>query len=113
MGLGAFPTQALDIDALVQIRSNHETEQAKKGVRTGRDQFTDAEGKVLSERRRLIREFQVVLKEQQGRAIGTVLERAACWTENVPQTGNSANAATAAKAVVKKVHLRLLCILFG
>ncbi|KAG2145165.1 hypothetical protein DEU56DRAFT_899942 [Suillus clintonianus] len=106
MGLGTFPIQALDIDALVRIRSNHETEQAKKGIRTGRAQLNDIAGNVLSERRRLIREFQVVLKEQQGRAIGTGLERAARWTEQVPQAGNSANAANAAKAVVKRAMLR-------
>ncbi|KAG2152842.1 hypothetical protein DEU56DRAFT_977227 [Suillus clintonianus] len=106
MGLGTFPIQALDIDALVRIRSNHETEQVKKGICTGRAQLNDIAGNVLSERRRLIREFQVVLKEQQGRAIGTGLEHAAHWTEQVPQAGNSANAANAAKAVVKRAMLR-------
>jgi hypothetical protein len=106
--MGSFPMQSLDFASLLNIWMDHETEHAKKGIRTGRDQLAPTES--ISECHRLIWEFQAVLKEQQSHATGSGLERAARWmgsTGQLPETGNVANAALTAKEVVKKISVSI------
>ncbi|KAJ7292486.1 hypothetical protein C8J57DRAFT_1456964 [Mycena rebaudengoi] len=110
LGRGEVTAQDLDFDLLVDLRRRHQTKQAASGVRT---RFTQGHEKAeeLSTRRQLIRRFHLVLKEEQSKATGTGLERAARWhaaapggrnNSGPPLAGNTANAAVAASALAKK-----------
>ncbi len=104
----------IDFSTMILVRQKHETERARKGIRTREDDAVNAatgEASKLAKRKEsarqaLIRRMQEVLREEQGRAIGTGLERDARWRAHVTAasrlaseaTGNSANAALAAGA---------------
>jgi hypothetical protein len=55
-------------------------------------------------RQALIREMNKIVHNSQERAVGTGLERGACWTNSTPSVSNSANAAQAAKQTANKVR---------
>lgn len=117
LGMGSTKFEHLDFNLLVQMRREHETEQAKKGVRTSnyRGQ-TAANNKAVSERRQLIRKFHEVLKEEQeDHAVGTGYGRKARWTASAKggQTGtedqvsgNTANAIAVATNLAVKVFFK-------
>ncbi|KAI0629632.1 hypothetical protein C8Q77DRAFT_1065756 [Trametes polyzona] len=123
----------LDLSTLVSVREGHETERARKGVRTRTDLQTLSPREPLnaaiepldgahvgsipqqeSARQALIREMQQALREEQDRGAGTGLERDARWRAHVvtttagTQTRNSANAALAAGARAAAVIRRRL-----
>lgn len=100
-------TFSFDLDQLVQLRFDHQTKQAKSGVRTNGTQALSAN---LTERQSLLREFHRSMKEvddsHEGRGVGTGLERSARWRESGtlrPTAGNAANALESATARNKKV----------
>ena len=105
----------LNLDALVTMRFQHQTEQAAKGIRLKGSSDKPADGeKEISIRRQLIRKFHEVLRQQQERGVGTGCDRAARWLDAAAEpggqvsdkaTGNSANAALAATAVATRVFL--------
>lgn len=121
LGMGSTKFDHLDFNLLVQMRQEHETEQAKKGVRTSnyRGQ-TGANKKEVSERQQLIRKFYEVLKEEQeDHAVGTGYGRKARWTVSAKggQTGtedrvsgNTANAIVVATNLAVKVFFILFSI---
>ena len=105
----------LDLSILVSIRRSHETQRAKKSVRThfqdnsnGQlEQHHDSNnGKEPSIRQKIFREMTQVLREDQDRRKNTGANRAATWKSSAPGghdiadtatlTGNSANAELAA-----------------
>lgn len=124
IGHGTIQYDDLDFEMLVNMRRQHQTKQASKGVRTKKSK--PADGTV---RGQVIREFHQALKEaQDDKAIGTGTLRGVRWTapapgpasggrgtlingimgDNLP-AGNVANAAAAAAATVaKRVHPYLL-----
>jgi hypothetical protein len=120
--------QPIDFKALIEMWCAHQTRSADKGVHTrhSRGEMEDQKkNKTLL--RRIIHQFHEALKEAQDNlAIGTGYERSARWTNNrvpapgapdgkikgshVPvKTGNSANAAVTAAAVVKQVNSLYYC----
>ena len=119
LGMGSIKFDHLDFNLLVQMRQEHETEQAKKGVRTSnyRGKMA-ANNKEVSERRQLIRKLHEVLKEEQeDHAVGTGYGRKARWTVSAKggQTGtedqvsgNTANAIVVATNLAAKVFYFIL-----
>ena len=127
LGRGVLTLDTLDFKALIDMRRTHQTRQADQGVRMrhSREETDDKKTKPTL-LRSIIRKFHEALKEaQDDQAIGTGYERSARWTANrvpapgardgkiegrlapPPATGNSANAAVTAAAVVKQArHLR-------
>jgi hypothetical protein len=123
LGRGVLTLETLDFKALIDMRRAHQTRQADKGVRT-RHSREDQEDKKMKPTLlgSIIHQFHEALKEaQDDQAIGTGYERSARWTtDRVPApgardgeidgapapvlaSGNSANAAVTAAAVVKQV----------
>jgi hypothetical protein len=103
----------LDLSILVSIRRAHETQRAKKSVRTQvqddsaeRSEQRCNSGKEPSIRQKIFREMTEVLREDQDRRMNTGANRAATWKSSAPGgrdnadtvtlTGNSANAELAA-----------------
>ncbi|TFY67004.1 hypothetical protein EVJ58_g1898 [Rhodofomes roseus] len=114
---------AFDCSQLIEIRRSHETERAKKGVRTRttradldaeklRDeqpQSGSADVKDVTPRRKIIREMAAIIREQQDNVGTTTGLNRAVRIQNQPATkpaGNAANADLAAgqraAAVVKR-----------
>jgi hypothetical protein len=113
-GHGNITLSDLDFTELVNLRSLHETEQAKKGVRVQ----TAGKNKNLSLRMELIKKMHAVLKEVEDQAPGTGLERNARWRapalggregvidgQQAPSlpSGNTANADVAMKQAANAV----------
>lgn len=104
---------SLDLQALVDIRRRHETQQARTGVRTRTADPSTSEGRdPESLRKKIIRRFNEELKKQQGRGATTGQVRKTHYgtspvTESMlaEPTGNAANAAAVTSAVAKKVSL--------
>lgn len=97
----------LPAEQLLALRQAHETEFARKAVRTvGEDtppnKVTPSEAADSRARYRLIKKINEVLKLQQDLGIGTGLERQARWSSTQP-AGNSANAAAAATSRATQV----------
>ena len=134
LGRGVLSLGTLDFKALIDMRYAHQTRSADKGVRTrhsrggGEDTDSADNKKNPTLLGRIIHQFHEALKEaQDDQAIGTGYERSARWTTNrvpapgaqdgviegslapAPATGNSANAAVTAAAVVKQVCSLYLC----
>ena len=100
----------LDFSKLVAIRSAHETQRAKKSVRTHSKANgiagNGASSKEPSVREKIEREMQRVLKEEQDQRLNTGANRLSTWTHSAPGgrsssdvaslAGNSANAELAA-----------------
>ncbi|KAK6992199.1 hypothetical protein R3P38DRAFT_2570976 [Favolaschia claudopus] len=101
-----------DLSSLIVLRREHQTEEARKGVRTYKtsdtyvDHRTGAE-KPLTDRQKLARQMQSIILQGQERGSSTGLNRKVRWTEqkdkdstpaseSVPKTGNAANAELAA-----------------
>jgi hypothetical protein len=132
LGRGILTLGTLNFKALIDMRYAHQTRSADKGVRTrnsrgGREDSEDSK-KNPTLLGRIIHQFHEALKEaQDDQAIGTGYERSARWTTNrvpapgardgeiggslapAPTTGNSANAAVTAAAVVKQVCSLYCC----
>ncbi|EIN13183.1 hypothetical protein PUNSTDRAFT_21766, partial [Punctularia strigosozonata HHB-11173 SS5] len=105
-GLTSLGFASFDMSALVSTRKSHETHQAKRGVRTAGPQRSEENPADLA-RRQLLRGMHDVLKEQQGRGVGTGQERAVRWTtRDEPATGNAANAVVTANAAAKKALVK-------
>lgn len=121
---GAADPSDIDLTTLVNLRFQHQTKQAFTGVRTSNILNSEAseesnQGKKLSERQRLQKEYSSIIREQGDRGVGTGLERSVRWTRNpapggrnadtvdgvatTPITGNAANAAAVATAAAKRV----------
>ncbi|KAK1223301.1 hypothetical protein PQX77_013839 [Marasmius sp. AFHP31] len=113
---------AADFSELVKQRQDHETLQAKTGVRKdkgkaaaengsdGEDQSATAAGKKKKEpsaRQKIMREFDEINREQEVVRVGSGAERNLRWTGNGegashgPTTGNAANAVAVAAAAAK------------
>lgn len=112
----SFSTSDLNFSILVELRRSHQTQYAAEGIRT-RD-VAEASRPEESIRRKLVRELNALLRQEESRAPGTGQDRKLRWIEPVqagtsiaPEsqpmptpTGNSANAAIVAKLRVKKVY---------
>lgn len=121
LGRGLATPDFINFDYLVELRRSHQTIQAARGVRTRVVDRSSDKAKEASLRQQLIRKLHLALKEDQGQATGTGLERAARWrepapggrggavpdSEPAPAAGNSANAALAATVLARKVRLSL------
>lgn len=85
----------LPLEQLANVRRDHETQMAKKAVRTSctaREQEDE-----LKARQVLVKKVIETLKLQQDQGIGTGLVRIVRWNSS-EKTGNAANAAAAASA---------------
>jgi hypothetical protein len=100
----------IDLSELVALRSIHETQQARKGVRrpTGTtDLKTDPDpvevSRPTSARQEIVRKFYQLLRDadEEGERIGTGLHRSHVWSGS---NGNSLNAAKAAEARTETVR---------
>lgn len=128
LGRGVLSLGTLDFKALIDMRSAHQTRSADKGVRTRHSRGKEDSKNNPTLFGSIIHQFHEALKEaQDDQAIGTGYERSARWTTNrlpapgardgeidgslapVPTTGNSANAAVTAAAVVKRVRSLYCC----
>ncbi|KAG6818744.1 hypothetical protein H0H93_002181 [Arthromyces matolae] len=118
LGQGHITVEQLDFKALVDMRRSHQTEQARKGVRTRQlvsgtsndDDPTQTRSKI---RRDLIQQFHAALREAQDmQGVGTGTERSVQWRAQDSGSGdgdghshvagNAANAAAAASAAATK-----------
>jgi hypothetical protein len=127
IGKGVLTLDSLDFATLIDMRCANQTHQADKGVRTkqSRDTAQDGKQKSTTLRTDIIRLFHEALKESQDdQAVGTGYERSARWTMGrVPArgardgqfdgasapalaSGNAANAAVTAAAIVKQAAAR-------
>ncbi|KAJ7122137.1 hypothetical protein C8R44DRAFT_876453 [Mycena epipterygia] len=116
LGRGLTTSDVVNFDSLVELRRSHQTIQAARGVRTRVVDRSSEKAKEASLRQQLIRKLHLALKEDQGQATGTGLERAARRREPAPggrggavpssqlalPAGNSANAALAATVLARK-----------
>lgn len=108
-----------DFSALVELRRLHQTRHAAEGVRTRDSAETNRPNE--SVRRKLIREMNAVLRQDQARAPGTGQGRKLRWQTTTegktssdpgnqpplpPPTGNSANAVTVMALRARKVFLQ-------
>jgi hypothetical protein len=110
-------SSAVDLTELVRLRFLHQTKQAATGVRIGSNTNETAfeKKKLLTDRQKILREFNQILKQQEDRGVGTGLDRKVRWQNGTTQpdaaasakvktiNGNSANAELAAKATASKV----------
>ncbi|KAJ6573789.1 hypothetical protein DFH09DRAFT_915806 [Mycena vulgaris] len=96
--------ETLDFKALVRQRREHQSPQAAKCTRIKSSKAEDSATPEESTRRRILRKYHELLKEDQTRAVGTTVERQIRWHTNPkPTAGNLANAAAAASAIAKMV----------
>ena len=125
LGDGVLSLGTLDLKALIDMQHTHQTWSADKGVWTCHSQVERADNKtkpmLLSS---IIHQFHKALKEaQDDQAIGTGYEHSAQWATShvpapgahageikgslapAPTTGNSANVAITAAAVVKQMAM--------
>ncbi|KAI0037793.1 hypothetical protein FA95DRAFT_1684813 [Auriscalpium vulgare] len=118
LGLGPLTSDMLDFSLLIQMRRDHETHQAKRGIRTAANYSAALQAapdeKTL--RRRIADKFHELRRSQQAQAAGTGADRASRWltepkahgegpaafTAGPLPTGNAANAAAAATATARK-----------
>jgi hypothetical protein len=128
----------VDLSELVRLRFDHQTKQAATGVRKAGNPTTNVQDttmaghtkllKPLTERQKVLREFNQIIKQQGDQGVGTGADRKKRWETNttaqgnsnssldtVPVHGNAANAEAAAKATATKVCTKffstLLCLL--
>ena len=113
---------AVDLTELVRLRFLHQTKQAETGVRMvgkATDTLENPESmfqkkQLLTERQKILREFNNIIKRQEDQGVGTGLERKARWQNGTTHEdvsavapglahGNSANAEAVAKATASKV----------
>ena len=106
-----------DLSLLAKYRQQHETRQAKEGVRTQSTNTTTtpSESSAVSQRRQIIKGIHQILKAvDTRRKVGTGLERGARWTGKVETTvamsGNAANAKVVADAAARQVRFLSCCI---
>ena len=104
----------IDLSELVALRSIHETQQARKGVRrpTGTENLTTDPDPVqvvevsrpTSARQEIVQKFYQLLRDAdaEGERIGTGLHRSYVWSGS---NGNALNAAKAAEARTKTVRI--------
>ena len=117
---------AIDFSTLAQLRSQHESKQAKKGIRKVKE-LEDSDASVadlvpdeslqVNMQAQLMKQFKTILEQdEQDRAIGMGAARQLRWTGNVLNpgytssqkdglSGNSANAKEVASANAKRVHI--------
>lgn len=89
---------SIDLSELVKLRFAHQTKQAASGVRTMSRKPTHAQT-VLTDRHKMLRALQGVVKQQQEIGVSTGAERALRWGNSIktsPTAGNAANAAAVA-----------------
>ncbi|KAK6980928.1 hypothetical protein R3P38DRAFT_3376544 [Favolaschia claudopus] len=115
LGRGTATPPTINFDFLVELRRKHQTLQAARGVRTRNVDANTEKSKELSLRQQLVRQFHLALKEDQGRGVGTGVERSARWKASAPggrgentssAAGNTANAAETATALAKKAAIK-------
>lgn len=111
---------AVDLTELVRLRFLHQTKQAETGVRKegkAEENSMFQKKQQLTERQKILREFNNIIKRQEDQGAGTGLERKARWQNGTTQAhedhdvtaasgsahGNSANADVVAKATASKV----------
>ncbi|KAI0039353.1 hypothetical protein FA95DRAFT_1577642 [Auriscalpium vulgare] len=109
--------ETLDLTALVDIRRAHETDHARRGVRTAKVNTSLDSNTNAAVHRQLLEKFRELLKsEQDSQAPGTGNRRIERWTtksrgpskpaddpQHAPvETGNAANASAAASAAAKR-----------
>jgi hypothetical protein len=105
-----------DLAPLVTLRREHQTEEARTGVRTYKSSGTYTNHKTgvvkpLSDRQLLAQKMQAIIGYDQQRGSSTGLNRKVRWTEQSngstatvkPKTGNAANAELAASGRSKEV----------
>ena len=97
-GRGTLRLADLDLTHLVDLRRSHETQYAKKGLRTLQRKDLPSMDDEKSAQRELLREFHRSLKDVR---VGTGLERGARW-KTVP-SGNALNAKVVASAAATVV----------
>ncbi|KAL0572455.1 Methionine--tRNA ligase, mitochondrial [Marasmius crinis-equi] len=95
-------TDFVDIHRLVQLRKEHQTEQAATGIRTARERQEPSS--VAKRRFELLKEMNEILKDSEQRGVGTGLERSVRWTQAFKgaKGGNAGNAAAVARATATK-----------
>lgn len=108
-------TNNLDYSVLVELRRLHQTRHAAEGIRTRDVAVVNTPEESI--RRKLIRELNALLRQEENRAQGTGQDRTLRWlapvqgeTDSIPENrvepvpaGNSANAAVVAQLRMKKV----------
>lgn len=121
-----------DLSPLVSLRRDHQTRQARIGIRTWDSSTVESSGKAaakeLSDRQKLSRRMQSIVRIDQERGSSTGLNCATRWIENnskpttspafkalnLPQeavpdaSGNSANAALAARGRAQEVYEKIV-----
>ncbi|KAJ6487065.1 hypothetical protein DFH09DRAFT_1457048 [Mycena vulgaris] len=105
-----------DLSPFVTLRREHQTEEARKGVRTYKSSGTyknhkTGEVKPLSDRQILARQMQAIIRQDQERGSSTGLNRKVRWTGDAtsaskPKVGNAANAELAASGRSKEAIKR-------
>lgn len=101
LGKGILTLDSLDLSHLINLRRSHETQYAKKGLRTSQTNDISHRIDEKSAQRELLKEFHRFLKDAR---VGSGLERAARWKEST-LSGNAANARIVANATAAAVRV--------
>lgn len=119
--LSAIPSTELDLETLVTLRLEHQTEQASSGVRhDARQAEKEASDPTRRVKRLLLERYKDILRDRDEVGISTGSDRAQRWRHaapggrdgivdstqsKAPTAGTAANAADAAKARADQVCL--------
>lgn len=119
--ISLFPSTELDLDALISLRLEHQTEQASSGVRRSTKQVEKAASDPTRKAKRLLLErYKDILRDRDEIGISTGLDRAQRWRHAAPggrdgivdgarstalAAGTALNAAEAAKKRADTVRL--------
>jgi hypothetical protein len=120
-GQPSDPSGELNLEALVNLRRQHQTKQAERGVCTRR-KATPSTPNTSTLKTEIFKAMLQLLRQyvEDGRGVGTGIERSVRWKGLLAAglggllepTGNSANAALAAKGVTQKVCTTPFALLF-
>ncbi|TFK19085.1 hypothetical protein FA15DRAFT_709304 [Coprinopsis marcescibilis] len=101
-GAASVDPLSTDLSQLVSLREAHQTKQAQEGVRTSVRPCLNDESQ--TEKQKIIRELNAIVRENRETAIGTGAVRALHWTSATPTApaGNAANAAAVSTAAASR-----------
>ena len=100
-----YASTKFDFSSLVDLRSAHETRQAKNCCRTQQSTIPEC----TSQKQEILRTFNAILRRNKEKRLGSGLHRQQQYGSSPSATGNSANAELAATARASKVRCTLIC----
>ena len=100
-----YASTVLDLDSLMDLRSAHETHQAKNSCRTKKNIVSE----YTSQKQDILRAFNAILRQNKETRLGSGLHRQYQYGSSPKTAGNSANAGLATVARASKVRCTPIC----